>query len=83
MARIVVIGGALALLLGGWFVPGAYGNDTGGIIPYTPDLKPAQYRALAAEYCARWNRLSQLTSIDREYGGFVGFVCIDRPHVIH
>jgi hypothetical protein len=58
------------------------GNDTGGIIPYTPELK-GTYRELAAEYCARWDRLSHVTSVHPRYGDYVSFVCIDRPWMIH
>jgi hypothetical protein len=62
--------------------PGITGNDTGGIIPYSPGVEAA-YRGLAAAHCARWHRLSHITSIHRQYGDYISFVCIDRPHVIH
>lgn len=61
---------------------GVTGNDTGGIIPYSPAVEPI-YRDLAAAHCARWHRLSHITSVHREYGDYIGFVCIDRPGVIH
>lgn len=60
-----------------------WGNDTGGIIPYSPEVTVAAYRAMAADYCARWGRLSQITSVDRKYADYVGFACIDRPGHIH
>jgi hypothetical protein len=62
--------------------PGVTGNDTGGIFPYSPDVAPF-YRQIAADYCARWNRLSHVTSVTRRYGGYVGFVCMDKPWMIH
>ena len=62
--------------------PGITGNDTGGIIPYSPDVRHI-YRAMAADYCARWGRLSHVTSVQRRYGYYISFVCIDRPGVIH
>ncbi len=34
--------------------PGLTGNDTGGIIAYRPDLEGGVYRAMAADWCARW-----------------------------
>ncbi len=86
---------ALALLLpgvGGVALAGAIfvgpgsgltGNDTGGIIQYSPDLDRAAYRAMAADWCARWDRLSHITSMHRRYGDYVSFVCIDRPWMIH
>jgi len=63
--------------------PGLTGNDTGGIIAYTPDLKRVVYREMAADWCARWGRLSHVTSVHRKYGDYIGFVCMDRPGMIH
>jgi len=60
-----------------------YGNDTGGIIPYSPEFKLIDYREMAASYCAHWGRLSHLSSVHRRYGDYVGFICIDRPRMIH
>jgi len=62
--------------------PWITGNDTGGIIPYSPALEGV-YRGMAADYCARWRRLSHVTSVHRQYGDYIGFVCMDRPGVIH
>lgn len=61
--------------------PRVIGNDTGGIIPYSPAIEHI-YRDMAAEHCARWGRLSHITSVKRRYGEYVGFVCIDKPWVI-
>jgi hypothetical protein len=76
--------------LAGLFGPGPwfdrvwpYGNDTGGIIPYTPDVPRPVYHEMAASYCAYWRRLSHITSVHRQYGDYVTFVCIDRPGMIH
>jgi hypothetical protein len=58
--------------------PGLTGNDTGGIIQWTPDVDHF-YRDIAAEHCARWNRVAQITSAHRWYGEYIGFVClVDR-----
>ena len=62
--------------------PGVTGNDTGGIIPYAPAIEYV-YRDLAAAHCAQWGRLSHITSVHRRYGDYIGFVCIDKPWVIH
>jgi hypothetical protein len=95
MRRKLILVTALALLLSGAggaahagavFLgpgPGLTGNDTGGIITYTPELQRAAYREMAANWCERWGRLSHLTSVHRKYGDYVGFVCIDRPGMIH
>jgi len=63
--------------------PGLTGNDTGGIIAYSPALERGVYREIASDWCARWGRLSHVTSVHRKYGDYVGFVCIDRPGMIH
>jgi hypothetical protein len=38
---------------------------------------------MALDYCARWRRLSHITSVHRIYGDYVSFVCIDKPWMIH
>jgi len=58
------------------------GNDTGGIIPYSPDVEPI-YHDIAAAYCAHWFRLAHVTSVHRRYGDYISFVCIDKPWMIH
>jgi hypothetical protein len=62
--------------------PRLTGNDTGGIIPYSPDLEGV-YKGMAEAHCARWGRLSQITSVHRKYGDYISFVCIDKPWMIH
>jgi hypothetical protein len=62
--------------------PGITGNDTGGIFPYSPDLE-GSYETIARDYCARWHRLSYVTSVHRVYGDYISFVCIDKPGMIH
>jgi hypothetical protein len=59
---------------------GLTGNDTGGVIEWTPEIADS-YFAIAAEHCARWNRLAFITSVHRRYGDFVGFLCVvDRRY---
>ena len=62
--------------------PWITGNDTGGIIPYSPDIE-GSYEQMAQNYCARWNRLSHVTTVHRVYGDYISFVCIDKPGMIH
>ena len=73
----------------GLFAPGPWfghvwpsGNDTGGIIPYVPEVE-GNYREMAASYCAFWHRLSYITSVHRKYGDYITFICIDQPNMIH
>jgi hypothetical protein len=83
MAAVIALG-AGGTASAGFFnrYPRVTGNDTGGIIPYSPAIEPI-YRDMAADHCARWGRLSHITSIKRRYGEYVSFVCIDKPWVIH
>ena len=62
--------------------PGITGNDTGGIMPYSPALE-GNYQQMAQAYCAQWGRLSHVTSVHRVYGDYISFVCMDKPGVIH
>jgi hypothetical protein len=55
--------------------PGLTGNDTGGIIAWTPEVDLI-YRDIAAAHCARWNRFAGITSVHRTYGDYIGFQCI-------
>jgi len=73
-------GAALAAFAGPG--PGITGNDTGGIFPYSPAVEGI-YRQIAADYCASWGRLAHVTSVHRQYGDYVSFVCIDKPWIIH
>ncbi|HTV37112.1 MAG TPA: hypothetical protein VMF12_11845 [Xanthobacteraceae bacterium] len=89
-AAAIIIASLVALALGAGVAnaafggpgPGITGNNTGGIIPYSPDIKHV-YRQMAADYCASWGRLSHVTSVHRRYGEYISFVCIDKPWVIH
>jgi hypothetical protein len=60
----------------GWYE--TWGNDTGGLIPWSPAVKDA-YREAAADHCARYNKVAQITSVHPWYGDFVGFACIFPP----
>jgi hypothetical protein len=59
---------------------GLTGNDSGGIIQWTPEIDHV-YRDIAADHCARWHRFAQITSVHRRYGDFIGFRCLyDRDY---
>jgi hypothetical protein len=57
--------------------PTVTGNYTGGIFPYRPAV-PGTYQEIAESFCARYGRLAKVTSIHRNYGDYVSFVCYDR-----
>ena len=60
---------------------GSKGNDTGGIIPWTPENERASFEIAGAQ-CARWNKFPVATSIHRVPGDFIAYQCVwDPPRV--
>ena len=57
-----------------WSVYGINGNDTGGIIPWSPQIRYA-YRNIAALHCAGYKKVARITSVHARYGEYVGFAC--------
>jgi hypothetical protein len=57
-----------------WGSHGVNGNDTGGIIPWSPEVR-LMYRDIAAAHCAGYNKLARITSVRARYGDYVGFAC--------
>jgi hypothetical protein len=81
MSRTSLLAAALALPLlatsaqAGWFgFRGGHTNDTGGIFPWSPDLR-GHYHEIAAAECARWNKIARITSVHAHYGDYVAFEC--------
>jgi len=58
--------------------PGLTGNDTGGIITWSPENQLAA-RDWAAEHCARYGKYARITSVHRKYGDYIGFSCQFDP----
>jgi hypothetical protein len=54
--------------------PGITGNDTGGIIPWSP-YNQQMARQLAAEYCAQYGKRGYITSMRARYGDYIAFAC--------
>jgi hypothetical protein len=74
LLALVGVFGVLASPAGaGWWY-GKYGNDTGGYIPWSPDIRYI-YRDIAANHCAQYNKVALITSVHAWYGDYVGFVC--------
>jgi hypothetical protein len=65
----------LALALAGCAVKG---NDTGGIIAWSPENHDAA-PMLAADHCARWNKVAVKTGEVPEYGNYISFRCKWNP----
>jgi len=68
---------------GGWFgiVDGLVGNDTGGIIPWSPVNEQYRY-SIAGDYCAIFRKSAHITSVHRQYGDYIAFVCRFAPRAI-
>jgi hypothetical protein len=58
---------------------GLVGNDTGGIIPWSPGIAPLM-KAIAADHCARYHKLARITSVHAQYGDYIGFRCLFPRH---
>jgi hypothetical protein len=54
--------------------PGLTGNDTGGIIPWSPANWEVSHD-MAVEHCARYRKIAHLTGVVPEYGGYISFAC--------
>lgn len=64
---------------GGPFGPlGLIANDTGGIIPWSPFADRHRHE-IAADHCARYFKFAKITSVHRQYGDYIGFVCRFGP----
>lgn len=59
-------------------VPPFKGNDTGGIIAWSPAIEHT-YRDIAAAHCATWYKAARITSVHKRYGDYVSFECHFPP----
>jgi hypothetical protein len=85
MIRTSLAVAALSLVLAGqaaamgpgpiWGVFGPKGNDTGGIIPWSPDNERMAFQ-LAQENCGYYNKYAVPTSIHRVPGDFIAYKCV-------
>jgi hypothetical protein len=55
-------------------VPPFKGNDTGGIIAWSPETHRLRH-ALAAQHCALYNKTYRITSVRARYGDYIAFRC--------
>jgi len=58
--------------------PFVTGNDTGGIIQWTPE-NDANMMQLAMDFCAQYHKYARITSVHARYGDYIGFACEWRP----
>ena len=66
--------GALMLASCANTVPPFKGNDTGGIIAWSPEGEHYRHE-IAGEHCARYGKFHRITSVHRQYGDYIGFAC--------
>jgi len=59
---------------------GLVGNDTGGIIPWSPLTEQHRWE-IAAKHCAWYRKYPQITSVYRQYGNYIGFRCLFGPPI--
>jgi hypothetical protein len=83
--RRILIAALLALVPSGTAGAGMgflTGNDTGGIIAWSPENQ-RHARSIAAEHCARYGKLARITSVWPRYGQYIGFACrFPRAYVV-
>lgn len=51
-----------------------WGNDTGGLIVWSPDSEQVAFAASGA-HCAAYGKQARITSVHRQYGHYIGFAC--------
>jgi len=74
---VLVIGWSLTAQAEPWWGV-LIGNDTGGIIPWSPEHRLVA-REWAAEHCAEYHKFAHITSIHPWYGDYIAFACDWRP----
>ena len=62
-------------LAGVW---GSKGNDTGGIIPWSPENEKNAFN-IAQSNCGFYNKYAMATSIHRVPGDYIGYSCVWDP----
>ena len=55
-------------------VSGPKGNDTGGIIPWSPANERAA-RHIAQDNCGPYGKVAVITSVRRGYGEYIDYTC--------
>jgi len=74
VSKNIVLLAVLGMMLAGCGVHGPTGNDTGGIIPWSP---AAELTAMdtAQNDCGRYNKRAVITTVTRSYGDYIVYEC--------
>ncbi len=78
MKRIFPIAALLGLAACTGPGSGLTGNDTGGIITWSPEHQQVA-RDWASDHCARYGKYARITSVHAQYGDYIGFTCQFDP----
>ena len=78
MTRKTVLLLAFGLALGGCGLFGSKGNDTGGVIPWSPEAE-ATAMAKAQQQCGYFGKYARITSVNRQPGDYISYVCQWEP----
>jgi hypothetical protein len=76
-SRLLAIA-ALGITLSGCGVYGPKGNDTGGIIPWSPENEKNAFD-IAQANCGYYKKYAVATSISRAYGDYIAYSCMWDP----
>ncbi len=75
---VAIIGGLAAVAQSAQAgVPPFTGNDTGGIIAWSPEAQRFRHE-IAGDFCALYGKVHRITSVRARYGDYIGFACY-RP----
>lgn len=80
VSRLAAI--AAFLLLANCGVYGAKGNDTGGIIPWSP-MTQQDALAVAQANCGAYGKYAVITSANRHYGDYIAYNCTWKPQRVY
>ena len=65
---------AAPLSAGAIAVPPFKGNDTGGIIAWSPEAHRFRHD-IASDHCAGYGKIHRITSLHPWYGDYIAFAC--------
>ncbi len=81
-SMLVALVGGVLWTTGASAGPWVTGNDTGGIIPYSPANRVLA-RDIAAEHCGWYGKYARITSVYAKYGQYIAFSCLFDRHRQH
>ncbi len=77
-SRMVLAAALASTLVSCAGVYGPKGNDTGGIIPWSPESE-RDGRDIAQSNCSQFNKYAVITSVHRVYGDYIAYDCRWKP----